>query len=101
MRASKLAPAALKYLRLTLRSPVTSPYHFRTRSTIAFVSAYTDSGWIVCDSSTGTAAGVPYTEHDDEKTTLRTPARDAASSRRTVPSTLLRKYIDGSRIDSP
>jgi hypothetical protein len=100
-RASKLAPAALKYRRLTLRIPCTSPYQCSTRSTSAFVSAYTDSGRIACDSSTGTESGVPYTEHDDENTTWPTPARRAASSRRTVPSTLLRKYFEGSRIESP
>jgi N-acetylglucosaminyl-diphospho-decaprenol L-rhamnosyltransferase len=44
---------------------------------------------------------VPYTEHDDENTTCCTPASTAASSRWTVPSTLLWKYFDGRCIDSP
>src|SRR5262245_32799858 len=99
--ASWLAPAALKYRRLTERRPLVRPYHRRMRSTIAFDSAYTLSGRIGADSTTGTSAGVPYTEHEDEKTMSRTPARIAASTRRAVPSTLLRQYLPGDCIDSP
>src|SRR6187401_290925 len=93
MAASWLAPAALKYRRLADRRPLVTPYHRSTRSTIALLSAYTLSGWIGADSTTGTVAGVPYTEHDDEKTMSRTPAFIAASTSVAVPSMLLRQYF--------
>ena len=46
------------------------------------------SGWIGASSVTGTTAGVPYTEHDDEKTMSLTPAVSIASTSFTVPVTL-------------
>ena len=45
--------------------------------------------------STGTTAGVPYTEHDDENTMSLTPAVSIASTSFTVPVTLLNQYRDG------
>ena len=50
---SLLAPAALKYRKLTQRRPCVTPYQLMMRSIIAFVSAYTFSGLIEADSVTG------------------------------------------------
>ena len=52
-------------------------------------------------SVTGTEAGVPLTEHDDEKTIWVTPARSSASTSWTVPATLFIQYLVGCCIDSP
>ncbi|CAB4886391.1 unannotated protein [freshwater metagenome] len=78
-----------------------TPYQCSTRSVIALVSAYTLSGPMGADSFTGTVAGVPYTEHDEENTNCETPAPNTASMSRAEPSTLLRQYLAGLRMDSP
>ena len=78
-----------------------TPYHRSIRSTVAFDSAYTLSGRMSAVSPTGTSSGVPYTEHDDENTTSRTPPRSAASTSVAVPSTLLCQYLPGCCMDSP
>ena len=59
------------------------------------------SGPIGEASVTGTTLGVPYTEHDDENTNVETPALTTESMSRAEPSTLLRQYFEGLRIDSP
>src|SRR3954465_12301246 len=99
MRLSSLAPAALKYRRLTERNPCVTPYQWRIRSVLAFDSAEILSGRIGAPSLTGTSAGLPYTEHDDEKTMSLTPAVSIASTNFTVPVTLLSQYRDGCSID--
>src|SRR6478609_5561798 len=101
MRLSALAPAALKYRRLTERSPWVCSYHRRIRSVVALDSAYTLSGWIGAASVTGTTAGVPYTEHEDENTIWSMPTAESASANLAVPATLLIQYRCGLDIDSP
>src|SRR5438874_11369501 len=71
------------------------------RSKSRFVSPYGLTGARGASSGIGVTLGWPYTAHEDENTTRRTPAA-AARSRSTRPAvTLLARYISGSATDSP